>query len=55
MFDLDVQVNAVGSNGAEPNTVRTTLCWVTRVTCKSTCTCVCTAMCTPGCPFSDEK
>ncbi|TKI58182.1 hypothetical protein E8L90_23875 [Brevibacillus antibioticus] len=55
MFDLDVQVNAVGSNDAEPNTVRTTLCWVTRVTCRSTCTCVCTAMCTPGCPFSDEK
>ncbi|WP_373408417.1 FDLD family class I lanthipeptide [Brevibacillus brevis] len=54
MFDLDVQVNAVGSNGAEPNTIRTALCWVTKVTCKSTCTVTVTALCTPGCPSDDN-
>ncbi|MBW5469148.1 hypothetical protein GPJ61_14895 [Brevibacillus formosus] len=45
MFDLDVQVNAVGSNGAKPDmyttlTGNTAYCWqISRL----------------YCPFSDEK
>ncbi len=51
LFELDYQVQNIGTNEVEPNTIRTTVCWVTKITCKVTCGCNLTSMCTPGCPF----
>ncbi|MBS4192867.1 FDLD family class I lanthipeptide [Bacillus sp. FJAT-49705] len=49
LFNVDFQVQQMNSDVVEPDTVRTTVCWVTKVTCKASCGCNFTSYCTPGC------
>ncbi len=51
MFELDLQVKQMNNNNVDPDTVRTTVCWVSKVTCKVSCGCNLSTVCTPGCPF----
>ncbi|SFE77015.1 hypothetical protein SAMN04487969_106194 [Paenibacillus algorifonticola] len=51
LFELDFKVQSFNSDVVDPDTIRTALCWVTKVTCKASCGCGFTQYCTPGCPF----
>ncbi|WP_199898924.1 FDLD family class I lanthipeptide [Paenibacillus popilliae] len=50
LFELDVKVQSFHHDVVHPDTVRTAVCWVTKVTCGGTCGCTITQHCTPGCP-----
>lgn len=49
LFELDVRIQSLDSDVVNPDTFKTAVCWVTKITCKRSCGCNITLYCTPGC------